>query len=366
MKSVPIFNHRKRRLNRSLISTPEFISSLLIIIVLISIVIWVLNQRQNYTPGDRDLPIEFLDTGMVTAELYKPPLQRWSETGAASAAPGSSLGLFPAQILDDQWTVSLPLKEFNEETLFEKINGEAEKFLQQGFKNLQFIRIQDDAKSSEIGIELFDQGDLKGSLGIFAEYVSTDSQIETKGKISYIRNSGGLIGRKGRFFVRMVGNAESKKIVSKAEQIMLLLSSLPENDSEIPLEYKVLADRLRINPALISFQSKNVFQFDFAQDFWFGVPDPAATGRIFLHLGSSVDESRSLFSRLVDEQQYDYQIKKKTRSFAIMQHLFLKTWFVIRQEGPVVFGVEKMKDEKAIQLIIRQISDILANEAEIQ
>ncbi len=366
MKSQPLFNRRKRRSNRSQIPPLELVCSLLIVSGLVLILSWVIAQRSNYSQEDRDLPDAFLDTGIVTAELYHPPLQRWSEKAAGSMNIKPNLGLLPPEILNNSWQVSLPLKEFNADTLFEKINGEADKFLTQGFKNLQFIRIENTVQTDELGIELYDQGDLKGSLGVFAEYVSTESKVQNQKSVVYILNSAGAVGRKGRFFFRLVGNRESPTIVKKAEEIMKMLESLPQAQSEIPVEYKILASKLGINPAFISFQSKNVFQFAFARNFWFGSPTPGSTGRVFIHHTESEKTGNELFSKIVEEQKVDYKILKQTGSFAVMQHLFLKTWFVIRLEGPIIFGVEKMKDVNMAQRFIRQTSDILANESGIE
>lgn len=366
MKSEALFNRRKRRVNRSHIPPVELIISSIIVTVLILLISWLVLQRNNFNAESRDLPDKYLDSGLITSELYHTPLQRWSETPNQQLSTAPDTGLFAKEILENSWQISSPHKEFNADTLFEKINGEADKFLQQGFRNLQFIRIADADGTNEIGIELYDQGDLKGSLGVFAEYVSQDSTIKSHESVVYIVNRAGAVGRKGRFFARLIGNGESPAISAKAEEIMKLLVSLPQAESDIPFEYNILAEQLKVNPAFISFQSKNVFQFDFARNFWFGSPGDGTSGRVFIHRLAGEDQDSSLFSRLVQEQQFDYKTIRSTPNFAVMQHLYLKTWFVIRQEGSVIFGVEKMKNVDVAQQYIQQTSAILANDPGIE
>ncbi|MCG8338904.1 MAG: hypothetical protein MJE63_30720 [Proteobacteria bacterium] len=366
MKSEALFNRRKRRVNRSHIPPAELIISSIIITGLILVIGWISLQRNEYNPEDRDLPDKYLDTGIITSEIYHPPLQRWSEGQGQGPTSAPNTGLLATDILNDSWQVNSSLKEFNADTLFEKINGEADKFLQQGFKNLQFIRIVDAERTNEIGIELYDQGDLKGSLGVFAEYVSPNATVKNHESVVYIVNRAGAVGRKGRFFARLIGNRESPVISTKAEEIMKLLVSLPQAESDIPFEYNILTEKLKINPAFISYQNKNVFQFDFARHFWFGTPDPGSSGRVFIHRLAEGGQEPGLLSRLVQEQQYDYKTIRSTPNFAVMQHLYLKTWFVIRQEGSVIYGVEKMKNVDVAQQYIQQTSAILANESGIE
>lgn len=324
---------------------------------------WLVLQRNNFDPESRDLPDKYLNTGIITSEIYHAPLQRWSETQNQQLAPAPDTGLLTRDILNDSWQISSSLREFNADNLFEKINGEADKFLKQGFQKMQFIRIADSQGANEIGIELYDQGDLKGSLGVFAEYVSPEARVKSHESVVYIVNTAGAVGRKGRFFARLIGNSESPVISSKAENVMKLLVSLPQAESDIPFEYHILAEMLKINPAFISYQSNNVFQFDFARDFWFGAPDPGTSGRVFIHRLAEDKQEPVLFSRLVQEQQYDYKTVRSTPNFAVMQHLYLNTWFVIRQEGSVIFGVEKMKSVDIAQQYIQRTSAILANES---
>jgi hypothetical protein len=147
---------------------------------------------------------------------------------------------------------------------------------------------------------------------------------------------------------------------------MLVLESLPQSESDIPFEYMILAEKLNINPAFISFQGKNVFRFDFARNFWFGSPDSTKTGSVFIHRLTKEESNTDFFSRLVKEQQFDYKTLRSSPHFAVMQHTYLKTWFVVRWEGSVVFGVEKMQHADIAQQYIQQISAILANETDIE
>lgn len=359
MKTEPILNPRKRRVARSQIPQIEVISSLLVILGLIGVISWLLLQKNSYDPAFRDLPEAYIGTGTVDVQLHKPEIQPASRATSEGTDTTPVLGYLPSAILNENWQLSSPLREFDGATLFEKINGEADKFLQHGFKKLQFIRLANEEASLEIGIELYDQGNLAGSLGVFAEYLSTASGVSTHESVVYILNQAGGIGRNGRFFVRIIGNRESQRIVDKTESILKSLSALPLKAEDVPFEYRLLTEGLGIDPAQIAFQSNNVFQFNFAEDFWFGTPIKDQNGRVFVHRADSDQQARELFEQLVENQRYDYEIIRKTETLAILQHLYLKTWFVLKLEGSVLLGAEKMKEMSLAERLIRQASNLL-------
>ena len=108
-------------------------------IALAVLVAWVLGQRDAYDPGMRDLAPELLSRDGPKIQLYHQPLKPWIEPGSvvAGAAP-VDMGPFPATLIGEGWALNGRIKSFDSSNLYEKINGEAEKFIKQGFESLHY------------------------------------------------------------------------------------------------------------------------------------------------------------------------------------------------------------------------------------
>lgn len=362
MEPEPVFNPKRRTVRRTYISTAEVLWSIVVILSLAGIVVWTAAQRNAYDPGERDIPFEMLARSPVFDDLYKPPLKPWSEPGQKAAKEKVSLGLFPESVLDGGWRIGSPLKQFSPETLYEKINGEAEKFLREGFKSLHYIRLRSDTKGEEIAIELFDQGNQKGSMSIFSDYVSRGKEVKQIGQAFYFMTFVGAIGRKGRYFFRIAGDKESERIRLKSLQLVEALSRLPEDEARTSVGIRVLRDGMDIDPGRITYQGTNVFQFDFAGDFWFGQVEPEKPTRLFLHRAATPEEATRLFEQIVVEQGYDYEVKERSSNYASMRHSFLKTFFAIKQKGRFIYGIEKAPDDESLTRVMDSFERLLPSE----
>ena len=357
-----VFNPKHRRVSRTEITTAETAAGSIILLTLLLIVAWVFFQKNAYNPADQELSPEALAQGSREIPLYHPPLKRALTQQSSSGPATFELGVFPKSILEKSWTVSSTLKSFNHENLFEIINGEAEKFLQQGFTGMQTISLENPAKTEQIDIELYDQGDLRGSMGVFSEYISKESNIEKSGDAAYLMTTAGAIGRKGRYFFRIVGTAESDSVREKSAQLVAAFKALPEEKSEISVGYRILNKALGVDSRHITFQRKNVFQFDFTEDFWFARPDPAGTMRLFFHESSSPEQSLILLEELIAEQSYDFEIKEQQKDHILMWHPYLKNWFSLQRSGLYLFGVENGPDKDSVMAALKEMKRGLNDE----
>jgi hypothetical protein len=352
-----VFNTRKPRLLRKHISLRENIVVLVLLCGLIGVVFWVVIQRYNYNPKDRDIPVEQLLQSSNQQKLYNLPLKPWVEPGVDTTKPVKpDLGIFPEIIVDQEWQAGARLKRFGPENLFEKINGEAEKFLRQGFKSLYYIILRAKEEESELSIELYDQGDTTGSIGIFSDHVSGDKAIEQNGPVTFFKTSNGAIGRKGKYFFRIAGSQENEKIRKKSEQVAVAFSQLEESEEDPSEEFRILSRGLEISPNLITFQSENVFQFDFVKNFWFGQLNSENSTRAFVHRAASPEEAGKLFGEIVSEQGSDYEMVEQTDSRAVMLHNYLKNHFVMDYRGPFIFGIENLADKNQIGPIMERLA----------
>ena len=360
MPNIRLFNPKRRRIHRKHISGYETLSSLIILFILAGIVLWAATRKNLYDPARQDISLEAMEDVSSSIVLYKRPLKTWQSPEKTNASDDVDLGVFPDSIASDQWRPKSRVKTYNPENLYVKIDGEAERFLRHDFKTLSYVVLQSSNHIEEISIELYNQGSIAGSSGIFAEHRSPESRVEQDGPNTFFETGIGLIGRKDHFFYRIAGNRSSESIRNKSRQLVKSFSELPAPESAVAFGYQLLQE-LNIEPADIRHQAVNVFQYDFAKDFWFGKPEKTSQAEVFVHRAESKDSALQLLTRILEEHQYEYKIIRKTENLALLQHNFLKSYFIITVQDSFVFGVDRAEDQdtsfKLLEMIGRALPD---------
>jgi hypothetical protein len=368
MRRDRVFNSHKSRLMRTYIPGGENLSVALIFLMLIALGAWVATTRDNFDPAERDLPIELLGDNSRQIELYNRPLSSWVEPGQPIAGTVFSLGPFPPRTLDAEWQPVGRIKFFQADNLYEKINGEAEKFIKQGFVELAFLRLRSTRDASEIAIELFDQGSLSGSLGIFSEHAAGRA-VEERDGVSFFATKVGAIGRKGRYFFRIAGDRHSVDITDKSASLVTAFGQLDRDPvaattHERPASagFALLNQKLGIAEADIQFQESNVFQYDFAQRFWFGDAGIGNDARLFIHIADSASDAQDLMTALVAEHSYEYDQLESDATYSLFRHRYLGSYFAIARRGHYVYGIEKSPDAAAVAASLERISGHLSDD----
>ncbi|NNK15099.1 MAG: hypothetical protein HKP52_12745 [Desulfofustis sp.] len=363
MPNVRLFNPKRRRINRKHISGYEILSSFIILFILAGIVLWAATRKNLYDPARQDISLEALEEVSSSIVLYKRPFKPWQSSEKANASDDLDVGVFPDSIASDQWRPKSRVKTFDPENLYVKINGEAERFLRHDFKQLSYLVLQSSNQIEEISIELYNQASIAGSSGIFAEHRSPESQVEQDGPNTFFETGIGLIGRKDHFFYRIAGNRSSESIRNKSRQLVQSFSELPAPESAVAFGYQLLQE-LNIEPADIRHQAVNVFQYDFAKDFWFGKPEKTNQTEVFVHRAGSKDSALQLLTRILEEHQYEYQIIRRTENLALLQHNFLKSYFIIAIQDLFVFGVDRAEDQDTSFQLLEMIGRALPDETQ--
>lgn len=362
MAKPKLLNPKKRRVLRKRIGTAELIGSILVLFALSATVSWIAAQRSNYDPKLQDLSINERMSEGKRILLYSRPLKRWQEPGNSSPTKSTDLAIFPQTVLAEDWTVKSGVRTFSSETLFEKINGEAERFLRHGFERLYYLVIQAPDKLEEISIELYDQGGIGGSSGVFSEHHTAERKLEQTGSNVYFGTEIGVVGRKGRYFYRIAGNRSSESIRRKSLQLTRSFSSLPEPTEKRAFGFLLLRERLKIPLAEIRHKRVNVFQFDFAKDFWFGRPEKSRKIELFVHRAQSGPAAGDLFRQIVAEQQQEYRIVEQAENSVVLRHNFLQTFFSMAYRGNYLFGADRAADRSLSLAYLDKIGRLLPHE----
>ncbi len=365
MHRSAVFNTRRSRLYRRQVPKAEHWSVAAIAVVLAALVYWVVAQRERFDASERDLPIELLYQERPEITLYNRPLQRWAEPGELRLAGEFDFGNFPPAVRDAAWQPVAPVRRFSADNLYQKINGEAEKFIKQGFVRLDYLLLRAAPDGTEFALELFDQGDLGGSLGVFAEHAS-GREVDERDGVSFFLTAAGVIGRKGQYFFRAAADRQDEAVSAKAAQLVIAFAALGgdagtgNGAAEVPEGFALLRDGLGFGEAAIQFQESNVFQYDFAERFWFADPGIDANARLFLHVASDADAARALLDALLEEQAYEYQRLDEDQERVVFRHEFLNTYFVVARAGRYLYGLDNMPSEAGIEEWLARVREQLA------
>lgn len=360
-----VITARSPRLLRTHISRTENVAVALVLLALIALIAWVMTTRNAFDPEERDLPIELLRSSAHEIPIYTRPLQLWVDPAQPAGVAAFDLGPFPAPVLDGEWQPVGRVKRFGPDTLYQKINGEAEKFIKQGFVELAYLALRA-GDGAEMAVELFDQGDLGGSLGVFAEHAA-GREVEEAGGVTFFMTEAGVIGRKGRYFFRVAGDRHGEAIAAKAGSLVQAFAALgggvaADAPAQLPAGFALLNQRLGIAEAAIQFQESNVFQYDFAQRFWFGDAGLGDGARVFVHIADDAAGAQALLDALLEEQRYDYEELTGDGGPATFRHRFLNTYFVVTRRGNYLYGLEKLSDPAAAADWLARIGGQLSDE----
>ncbi len=81
-----VFNRQGRKVLRRKIGLAETLFGASFIVVLALSTFWVLAQKDNFDPADRDVSYETLEKDSTGEVLYETPLKLWVEPGRPGAA----------------------------------------------------------------------------------------------------------------------------------------------------------------------------------------------------------------------------------------------------------------------------------------
>ena len=352
--SERIFTHKKRRVLRKSIPRSEVWVGVAIVGLVAAMTGWVFAQRGAYDPADRDVSIETLKAQSVEDNLYRAPLQRWREPGAAGpgAAAAVDLGIFPSGFLPDGWTAGR-MRVFTEDDLYEKINGQAEQYLKFGFEALHFLPLE--SPDETLDVFLYDQGAFANSLGIFSAMRDPGAQVASTGPVRWIATDVGAMGLLGKYFFQIVGTVTGPQLEQIREHLIGQLGELEGGAESQPRGLQILADGLGIPFERIAFRKTDVFQYDFASDFWFGALDDSDEKFVFVHEGSSSEEILGLFTDIASEHAIEYETVDSSDERILFRHRFLDSYFAMTRAGTLLLGVDGSADRERAEAKLEEL-----------
>lgn len=360
-----IFTNRERKVFRKRIPKAETLFGIGFLAFVGVMGGWFIAQAEAYDPLDRDVSDTAMVSGTTEDKLYRTPLARWvdpSKVAQGGGAPIIDTGAFPAAIVEGGWTVGSRAQAFTPENVYEKINGAADQFIQYGLKNAYFVGLEEPGAGISLNIELYDQGALENALGIFAAQRDASQTIESQDGAYFYPTTIGAVGIAGPYYFKIAGAQEGEATVGKARQLVGVFAKMGQERGGSPKALGVFLDTLSVPFSKISFEKTDVFQFDFAKDFWFAQPEEGGP-RYFVHESAAEEEAQVLFDQLVENNLFDYDAVEQSSGRALLKHKFIDEYLLLEQRGTTVYGMDGMADLDAGQQQLQLLEGAFLDEA---
>lgn len=359
-----VFNDRKRKIFRKHIPFREVLFGIVFTVWVGVMALWFAGRKDKFDPGERDISIAVLIEQSVEDHLYQTPLKLWVDP--ALVRPGGpavvDLGPFPSATVGGGWESNSRVQGFDASNLYEKINGQADQYIQFGFEYLHFISTKNVEENFEINIELYDMGSFANALGIFAAQRSAGSKVERLGRAFYYATEAGALGIAGPYYIKLTGSDNNAMIQEKALEILDGFQEEVDSASEAPRAMVLLSDGLDVAFQDIEYKPEDVFQYDFASDFWFGASPFHSQGRYYIHEAAATADAAALFEQILEEHLYDYTLVSREGNNALLKHEFLKTYFTLNQQDRFVFGIDGPATEDDAAAALNALREIIASE----
>ncbi len=154
-------------------------------------------------------------------------------TGSEVSLASSLETLLPKEELPEGWVLMEGPRIYNQKTLFEHIDGQAELFIQYGFQSSAFAIYQNKKMNqSQIEIDLYDMGNVLHAFGVFSRFRNEDRPGGI-GLDSYM-DENSCFFYKGRYFVMLYSTESNPELLKEwANRVSLKISDSSPPPKEI-------------------------------------------------------------------------------------------------------------------------------------
>ena len=364
-KKDKVFNDRPRKIFRKIIPNGEVVFGVFFIGFVLLMGIWFALRRDDFDPGERDVAIEVLIAQSVEDHLYEPPLLRWVDPALVRTGGPvmQDLGPFPASIVGNGWETDGRLQEFDSTNLYEKINGQETQYKAYGFQYMHFLSISNPSEGLDVSIELYDMGTFQNALGIFAAQRSEGSQVESRENVFYYLTEVGVLGIVDQYYFKMTGNESHAVLREHALRFITDIPALSTGAGETPVSFMVLSQGMQLDFQDILYVKEDVFQYDFAKDFWFGNAGTDSPVKYFIHESEDPESAKTLFDQILEEHLYEFSLVEREDTDVFLKHEFLKSFATLNHSGKWVYGLEGAPTEELARHTLSAFQEILLDDA---
>jgi hypothetical protein len=333
-KDDRIFVRDGRRLYRRSFSTTEPLVGIAVIVVLAAVLSWVAWKGAHPNPN----------LFMLEADL--------AQAGVAGVVVAPDRGPVPEQLAAPGW-VEGDISQFDSENLYEKIDGRESFYKSFGFEMLYFTTVTNEENEQiVIDMELYDLGNSANAMGAYSGERSPDAtpEVGESGLMHIHRNA--LMMTQGRFYLRALGSEESSTVRTQLEHIRdRFTSELPREP--LPWGYALLAGRMGMSAASVSYIRENAFSFGFARNVYSATLDDGET-----ELFVSPAEDESTAAELASHYREGF-LRYGTAEGDFIKDRYVGTYAFAMSAGPWVVGFRRAEDPDETRQKVTGLAEIV-------
>lgn len=265
--------HRRRHFRRRW-STSEPRAGVVIVVLLLGMAAWVAWKGQHLDPA-RVAEATLLDAGDRAVDRGPLP--------AGLAVEGYREG---------------PLKAFDPQHLFEKINGRADFFKARGFVSLRAATLAHEQPEATIDLEVYDMGSPDGARGTWLAEKAPGVEGYAEGGSSFHREENALFLARGPYYVRAVAASGGADV---DRQLAALRTSLEASiaGAEAPWSHEVFVGGMGLDASKVGFVEENAFSFGFAKELHVVLLDDGET-EVWITATEAPDAAASLADEFLE------------------------------------------------------------------
>lgn len=269
-------------------------------------------------------------------------------------------GILPASGFSPGWALAGPIKKFTGEDLFEYINGEAELYLQFGFKILTAgLYLKDGHQNLGLAADVYEMGSDLEAFGIYANYRKPEADPGKVGTEGFVSPSQ-LMFCQGRYFVQLNASGDARQDRAVFLNLAGMISRNLPVSSQSPPELTLLKI-----PALIPQTEKYIPQSVLGYPFFKkGLTAQARLDgrpvRIFVLLEDSTEGARhaaQAYEKALKEKGLALKKESESSADVLCGRDPLYGGVCLRPVGKYVLGVVDLLDPDQGLPLIRQLQD---------
>jgi len=202
----------------------------------------------------------------------------------------------------------------------------------------------------------------RNALGIFAAQRGEGKEVREERDAYFYMTEAGAIGIYDKYFYKVAGNQSTETIRQKAEQIVMALTDIETDNSRSDPIFLAFRDTLGIPFEDIAFVKADVYQYDFAKDFWFANVNGDAEGKYYAHAAETEEDAVALYNELLENHLYDYEKVDETDNEVTLKHQFLDEYLVMYRDGAMIAGVDGAPSAESCSASLDQLLGALMYE----
>jgi hypothetical protein len=248
-------------------------------------------------------------------------------------------GPLPAGLAGTGWNEDKVLS-YDEDNLYEKIDGRADYFRAFHFKRLHSVLLTSQRDSAvTVDVEMYDVSTAANALGAYSGERPPNAQVVVTdaGLHHFDRNA--LYLARGPYYIRVIGSDETPVVTEKLKQIAAKMLS-DVGGEPLPWAYALYIGQLGLSADKITYSAKNAFSLAFADDVWAARPQGKQTDlELFVSARADAPAARKLVDQLRGAFLEIGKLAGKAAGAALVKDQFLGLYSGATAQDHIVIGV---------------------------